>query len=116
MTPRTVPPLLLSQDADLIDQVLRIAARQEVPVLAVAAKPDAIVFSGAPLVVCGADLLAELLRARLPRHRNLIIVTAEPGDTTPWDLVYELAAAYVAVLPQAADWLGAQILAAGRAW
>lgn len=95
-------PLVVTADADLLDELLRIAAAAgtEVDVAPdpVAARPR---WSRAPLVVVGADQAAACLRARLPRRQALVLAGPGPG----WELAESLGAEYVVELPEAEEWL-----------
>jgi hypothetical protein len=99
----TSRPLLLSADAHLTDEILRLAAVAGVE-LELAIDPGAIPSYGhAPLVLLGAEI-ADRAR-RLPRRTGVIVVGL--GDR-PQDLMAtaeELSAEFVACLPAAQEWL-----------
>ncbi|WP_176984893.1 septum site-determining protein Ssd [Asanoa ishikariensis] len=92
----------MTADADLLDDLLRIAAAAgtEVDVAPdpAAARPR---WSRTPLVLVGADQAEACLRARLPRRQGLVLVGSEPA----WDLAEPLGAEYVLRLPEAEEWL-----------
>ncbi|NUR70292.1 MAG: septum site-determining protein minD [Hamadaea sp.] len=100
---RTARPLLLSADAHLTDEILRLAAIAGVE-LELALEPSAVTGYGqAPLVLLGAEI-ADRAR-RLPRRTGVIVVGQ--GDR-PQDLMAiaeELSAEFVACLPAAQEWL-----------
>ncbi|GIF53293.1 secretion/DNA translocation related CpaE-like protein [Asanoa ferruginea] len=110
-------PLLVTADADLLDELLRIAAAAgtEVDVAPdpTAARPR---WSRAPLVIVGQDQAAACLRARLPRRQRVVIVGRGPAPG--WDLAEPLGAEYVLQLPEAEEWLlrrlGPSVDAGGR--
>nr|WP_179266349.1 septum site-determining protein Ssd [Asanoa hainanensis] len=90
----------MTADADLLDDLLRIAAAAgaEVDVAPdpAAARPR---WSRAPFVLVGADQGAACVRARLPRRQHLVLV----GPA--WELAEPLGAEYVLRLPEAEEWL-----------
>jgi secretion/DNA translocation related CpaE-like protein len=99
-------PLVVTTDADLLDELLRIAAAAgtdvDVAPDPAAARPR---WLRAPLVVVGADQAAACLRARLPRRQRLVF--AELGDrpTVDWEFAEPLGAEYALCLPEAQEWL-----------
>ncbi|MEV4620949.1 septum site-determining protein Ssd [Asanoa sp. NPDC049573] len=97
-------PLVVTADADLLDELLRIAAAAgtEVDVAAdpAGARPR---WSRAPLVLVGQDQAAPCLRARLPRGRQVVLVGRGPAPG--WELAEPLGAEYVLQLPEAEQWL-----------
>ncbi|GIF15108.1 septum site-determining protein Ssd [Actinoplanes teichomyceticus] len=103
-------PLLVTADADLLDDLLRLAAAAgtEVDVAAdpAAARPRHL---PAPVVLIGADQAVPCLRARLPRRPGMIVVArGAPGDEV-WSAAEPLGAEHVAVLPEAEPWLVEQL-------
>ncbi|MEV0896571.1 septum site-determining protein Ssd [Actinoplanes sp. NPDC049802] len=96
----------MTADQDLLDDLLRLAAAggSEVEVAPDPAAARAR-WTGAPLVLVGADQAVACLRARMPRRSRLILVghagTAEPAFTVA-DLI---GADNVAVLPEAEPWV-----------
>lgn len=99
-------PLVITGDAELLDELLRLAVAAGVE-LDVAADPVAARrrYAPAPLVVIGMDLAARCHRAGLPRRPAVMLVgrSGEPAD--PWQLAEALGAAHVALLPAAEPWL-----------
>lgn len=104
--PRRRLPLVVTGDADLLDDLLRLAAAGGTEV-EVAADPAAARsrWSPAPLVLVGCDQAQSCLRARLPRRARLVIVgrsgTADPG----WEVAELIGAEHVATLPAAEPWI-----------
>ncbi|HTF10066.1 MAG TPA: septum site-determining protein Ssd [Asanoa sp.] len=94
----------MTADADLLDDLLRIAAAAgtEVDVAPdpTAARPR---WPRAPLVIVGQDQAAACLRARLPRRQRVVLVGRGPAPG--WDLAEPLGAEYVLRLPEAEEWL-----------
>jgi secretion/DNA translocation related CpaE-like protein len=99
-------PLLVTDDPDLLDEVLRLAADARVEV-EVAPDPTAARtrFGAAPLVLVGLGAAPACARARLPRRPGIVLVVAEPVEQPPWDLAEALGAEHIAVLPAAEPWL-----------
>lgn len=97
-------PLVVTADADLLDELLRIAAAAGTEV-DVAPDPAAARarWSRAPLVIIGTDLAAACLRARLPRRQRLVLAGA--GTAQGCELAEPLGAEYVVRLPEAEEWL-----------
>lgn len=103
---QTARPLVITADAELLDEVLRLAAKAgvefEVSPDVGAARPR---YRDAPLILLGGDMVALGMRARLPRRRAMVIVCRNTDHPEAWDLAYELGAENVALLPVAETWL-----------
>lgn len=98
-------PLLVSNDPDLIDDVLRLAAATGVEVhLVTDAESARSRWSVAPLVLVGADLGASTARVRPPRRRDVILVTREPA-AEDWQAAVGVGAEHVVGLPDGERWL-----------
>lgn len=99
-------PLVVTADAGLLDDLLRLAVAAGVD-LDVAADPAAARrrYGPAPLVVVGLDLAQACHRARLPRRSGVVLVGRSGESTDPWHLAEALGAAHVAMLPAAEPWL-----------
>jgi secretion/DNA translocation related CpaE-like protein len=98
-------PLLITDAADLLDDLLRLAAAGGVTVDAVPdAEPARRYWAHAPLVVIGSDLAAACLAARLPRRRDVVLVGDDEDDDI-WDTAVRLGADHVVYLPEAEVWL-----------
>jgi secretion/DNA translocation related CpaE-like protein len=99
-------PLVVTADADLLDDLLRLAAaggsEVEVAPDPAAARPR---YATAPLVVIGLDQLEPCLRARLPRRSRLIVAGRGTLPDETWQLTKHLGTAHVAALPEAEAWL-----------
>ncbi|MEV4703614.1 septum site-determining protein Ssd [Actinoplanes sp. NPDC049316] len=104
--PSPALPLVVTADPPLLDDLVRLAAlagtEADVAPDPAAARPR---YPDAPLVVIGADQAEACLRARLPRHRRVVLVSREPIAPEAWDLARSLGAEHVAVLPLAEPWL-----------
>jgi secretion/DNA translocation related CpaE-like protein len=99
-------PLVVTSDADLLDDLLRLAAaggsEVEVAPDPAAARPR---FAAARLVVVGVDQLEPCLRARLPRRARLVVVGRGELPDETWVLANRLGVMNVAALPEAEAWL-----------
>ncbi|MEU6020989.1 septum site-determining protein Ssd [Micromonospora sp. NPDC047134] len=100
------PPLVVTADGDLLDDLLRLAAAGAVEV-EVAADPAAARtrWQPAPLVLVGTDQAQPCLRARLPRRSRLVLVGRAEDLDPGWQVADLLGAEHVAVLPAAEPWL-----------
>ncbi len=119
--PSAAPPasariLLVTADADLLDDLLRLgsAAGAEVEVAhdLPAARPR---YGPAPLVLIGGDMVPGCVRARLPHRAGVVVVCRDSSDTRPWDFAQPLGAEHVALLPAAESWLVDRLAGIGRA-
>lgn len=98
-------PLLVSNDADLIDDVLRMAAATGIEVhLATDAESARGRWTVASLVLVGADMGASAARMRPPRRRDVILVTRHPAPED-WQSAVGIGAEHVVSLPDAERWL-----------
>ncbi len=99
-------PLLLTDDPELLDDLVRLASAGGVEV-EVSADPGAAVtaWAAAPLVVAAAALGGALRRARLPRRDQVILVGDDPLDENVWALAEDVGADHVVFLPAAQRWL-----------
>ncbi|MBX7269456.1 CpaE-like family protein [Micromonospora sp. Llam7] len=104
--PHRHPPLVVTSDGDLLDDLLRLAAASGVEV-EVAADPAAARtrWQPAPLVFIGSDQAQPCLRARLPRRSRLVLVGRSGDIESGWQVAELLGAEHVAVLPAAEPWL-----------
>jgi len=119
MPTRTAPathlrPLLVTDDARLLDEVLTLAARAGTEV-EVAPDPAAARarYGVAPLVLVGVETALACARARLPRRPGVVLV-GDGGPEPPWDLAEALGAEHIALLPAAAPWLVDRLAAAAQ--
>lgn len=99
-------PLLVTADADLLDELLRLAAAGGTE-LQVANDPSSArsPFPTAPFVMIGADLIERCRRARLPRRAGMIVV-ARGAMPEPADLAARaFGVDHLVVLPEAEGWL-----------
>jgi len=99
----TSRPLLLSADAHLTDEILRLAAIAGVEV-ELAIDPSAVPNYGrAALVLLGAEI-ADRVR-RLPRRTGVIVVGQGDRPQDLMTIAEQLSAEFVACLPAAQEWL-----------
>jgi len=98
-------PLLVSDDAGLIDEVLRLAAASNVEVhLAPDAEAARGQWSLAPLVIVGTDAAARVAGMRPERRRDVILIGHDLADSD-WQRAVTIGAEHVARLPDAERWL-----------
>lgn len=109
-------PLLVTADAGLLDELLRLAAAAgcEVDVAADVAAARR-TWARAPLVVLGHDLVGRCARSRLPRRAGVVLVGADLDDAGVWQRAVEVGAEHVVFLPDAEPWLAAALSEAGEA-
>lgn len=109
-------PLLITDDPELIEDVLHLAAAAGVD-LHVSSHADASrgSWAASPLVLIGADALGGLIRRPLERRRDVVVVLRQAVDETnvhgdrspePWRDAVTIGAEHVIVLPEANGWLG----------
>jgi secretion/DNA translocation related CpaE-like protein len=113
-------PLLLTSDAVLLDDLLRLAAAGGADV---EVAPDPVAarsrWGEAPLVLVGADQAEACLRARLPHRARVVLVGRSAAGEPRWDLAELIGAGHLAVLPAAEPWLVdrfAGVLAPSAGW
>ena len=98
-------PLLVSNDADLIDDVLRLAAANGVEVhLATDAEGARGRWQLAALVLVGSDAAGLLSGAGLGRRRDVVLVSRTPTPED-WQRAVTLGAEHVVSLPDGERWL-----------
>jgi secretion/DNA translocation related CpaE-like protein len=99
-------PLLLTEDAQLLEQLLRLVATAgaEATVFqsAAAARPS---WAGAPLVLVGDDIAGAVARAGLPRRAAVVLVGSDLDDAGVWRRAVDLGAEHVVLLPDGESWL-----------
>jgi secretion/DNA translocation related CpaE-like protein len=98
-------PLLVSSDADLIDDVLRLAAANGVEVH-LATETDAARgrWQLAPLVLVGSDAAAALAGAGMGRRRDVVLVSRSPSPDD-WQWAVAIGAEHVVSIPDGERWL-----------
>ncbi|GAA2492083.1 septum formation initiator [Winogradskya humida] len=106
-------PLVITEDPDLLDDLLRLAAAGGTEV-ELAADPAAARarYLSAPLILIGSDQAEDCLRAGLPRRYGVLVVGLNPIDDDVWDLAESLGAEHLALLPEAEPWVVDRITAA----
>lgn len=105
-TPDPAPTLLVTCDDPLLDDVLRLAAAAGAP-LEVAHDPAAALrgWSGASVVLVGADQAPALARGRPPRRPEVHVVSRGPAADPLFRDALALGARAVVELPSADSWL-----------
>lgn len=116
------PPLIITRDDDLLDELLRLGAAAGVtPVVA----PDGLAglagWSAAPLVLVGADVARELADLRPVRRDAVYVVCWGTFPAEAMQTALALGAENVAGLPQSGEWVVEQLTDLGderprRAW
>jgi secretion/DNA translocation related CpaE-like protein len=99
-------PLVVTADAGLLDDLLRLSAAADVE-LEVASDAAAArrAWAGAPLVLIGPDLAVLLARRPPPRRDDVVLIGGDLDDAGVWQRAVTLGAEHVAFLPDADDWL-----------
>lgn len=97
-------PLLVTADADVLEELLRLAAtggtEVDVATDAGAARGR---WLGAACVVVAADAAAGCVRARLPRRAEVLLLGADLDDAGVWQLGVKVGAERVVFLPEDED-------------
>lgn len=107
-------PLLVTSDADLLDDLLRLCAAAGVEAsVAVDLVAARVSWEAAPVVVLGDELSLAALAAGLPRRGDLLLVGRGRDDASAWDRAAALGAESVAWLPMTQAWLVERL---GAAW
>ncbi len=108
-SPQPPRPLLVTADATLLDDVLRLAAAADVELeVAHAAGPAPSSWATAPLVLVGADLAGDLVRGDPPRRRGVLLLNSgseEDAGPEVWRQAVEIGAEQVVPLAQSEGWL-----------
>ncbi|MGY1806099.1 septum site-determining protein Ssd [Blastococcus sp. SYSU D00669] len=108
-------PLVVSSDAGLVDDLLRLlAAAGAEAELATGGPALRRAHRAAPLVLVGADALAVPAVRALPRRPGLVVVAGAELPAADWASAVELGAERVARLPADEGWLLARCAAAVR--
>ncbi len=99
-------PLVLTADADLLEEVLRLAATAGVAVeVAHEVAPAARPWASAPLVLVGADLVAEVAEAGWERRGRVTVLGLDLDDARIWQQAVSVGAEHVVFLPDAEPWV-----------
>ena len=98
--------LVVTDDLDLLDELLRLAATAGVE-LEVAADAGAArrSWTGAPFVVVAEDAVEGCARLRLPRRADVVLLGRDLDDAGIWQRAVEVGAEHVVFLPDAERWL-----------
>lgn len=109
-------PLVVSDDEDLLDDLLRVlAAAGTEPVRATGGPALRRAHRDARLVLVGADVLARGVLQAMPRRPGVVVVAAGELPAAEWAAAVEIGAERVAVLPADEGWLVSRAAAAVRA-
>lgn len=108
-------PLVVSADAGLLDDLLRVlAAAGAEPEVASGGPALRRAHRSAPLVLVGADALNGSAVRALPRRPGVVVVARGAPGPAEWAVAVELGAERVAVLPDDEAWLLARAAGAAR--
>ncbi len=100
------PPLFVTRDTQLLDELLRLAAAAGVtPDLARAASTALSGWLAAPLVLVGVDMADELAQVRPPRRRNMFVIGWGPVPDELFRTSLSLGAEDLISLPRSDSWL-----------
>lgn len=99
-------PLLVTNDAELLDDVLRLAAAADVEIdVAHAATHARHSWIGAPLVLVGGDMAEEMARCKPSRRGGVLLFGDDPDDADIWQQAVALGVEHVVFLPGSEAWL-----------
>lgn len=101
-------PLVITADALLLDELVRLAAAAGVEV-SVRGEPTASSWSSAPLIFVGDDALAAACQRSLSRREGVVVVRRrsdlDAASASTWQGAVALGAEYVAELPDGERWI-----------
>jgi secretion/DNA translocation related CpaE-like protein len=99
-TPQHARPAVVTEDRELLDQLLRLCAAASVtPDLTEDSAGRRLAWARAGAVLVGDDQAAEMTRLGLSRRDNVILVSQRADPSPLWQLAVELRADHVVVLP-----------------
>ncbi|WP_239331648.1 septum site-determining protein Ssd [Frankia sp. CiP3] len=99
-------PLAITDDPQLLDDIIRLAAAAGVTVDAVVdAHLARRYWNNAPLVIVGSDRVTSCVVAGLQRRPGVVLLSADLDDGGVWEAAVRLGAEHVAFLPDAEEWL-----------
>jgi secretion/DNA translocation related CpaE-like protein len=99
-------PLVITSDADVLEDLLRMAATAGVELRVAADVGQARRWwLGAAAVVVGPDNAVACARAKLPRRPGVVVIGDDLDDAGIWQLAVEAGAEHVVFLPDAESWL-----------
>ncbi len=103
---RPVPPLIVTRDDDLLEELLRLAAAAGVtPEVSNNAARALRAWSSAPLVFVGIDLASEFARIRPPRRQRVFVVGLGKAPDEMFRTALEMGAEDLITLPRSDGWL-----------
>jgi secretion/DNA translocation related CpaE-like protein len=98
-------PLVVTDDEDLLDELLRIAAAAGVEINHARTADSRAFWRSAPVVLLDARQVRGAVLARLPRRSGVIVVSASEPDGNVWEHCVLLGVERTVLLPQAEDLL-----------
>ncbi|MBA2444984.1 MAG: hypothetical protein H0V49_06600 [Nocardioidaceae bacterium] len=100
------PPLIVSDDTSLVEELLRLCAAASVtPEVLRAPSQVRRAWGAASCVLVGADLATAVVTLDLARRPDVILTSQGPETAALWQAAVALRADHVAVVPQAQEWL-----------
>ena len=104
--PESARPLVVTDDPDLLDELVRLAAAAGVELdVAQDAAGARRRWAQAPCVVVAAAAATGCVRARLPRRPGVVLLGDDLDDAGVWQAAVELGAEHVRHLPEDEAWL-----------
>lgn len=104
--PNSARPLLVTRDAALLEDVVRIAATVGLELDVYPEAPAAReLWPLAPTVLVGEDAAGALVAAGFPRRADVVLFGTDLDDADIWERAVRLGAGQVVFLPDAEEWL-----------
>ncbi|MFI1952875.1 septum site-determining protein Ssd [Streptomyces xinghaiensis] len=97
------PPLVVTEDAELLDELLRLCAAAGAEPEVCHGVPDRGSWERAPLVIVGDDAVPRLRNA--VRRAGVLLISRDPGDHGIWQRAVGVGADHVVPLPGCEAWL-----------
>lgn len=105
-SPEGPRPLLVTADALLLDDVVRIAATVGLDLDVRSDLSSAVaLWAPASAVLLGDDIAAGMTSASLPRRSDVVVLGTDPDDADVWERALKIGAQQVIFLPDSEDWL-----------
>ncbi len=108
--PATGRPLIVTADAALLDDLLRLTAAAGLQAdVAHDAGASRRAWSTAPIVLVGNDLADDLVRRSPPRRPNIFLVSRDLDDAEVWQRAVDVGAEQVTIMPDGEPWLAERL-------
>lgn len=111
-TPDAGPPLVITADSHLGEELLRLCAAAGVPPDRATAGDAAAVrqsWRQASAVLVGDDQAAAVAALRLPRRDDVVLIAAAPASDRVWEHGVRVHAEHVVLLPDGWEWLASRL-------